>query len=130
MNAYESMYILSPTFGDEEIDGLIIESGFAFTGPLLQLLGVDMTRLHICEEQGIGNLSKIGGIYKPTLIIHAQFDHIIPYREGEALFAASPAREKKMLRIAGANHNNIFLAGMTEYMAAIEWLVGVAAHKA
>lgn len=23
MNAYESMYILSPTFGDEEIDGLI-----------------------------------------------------------------------------------------------------------
>jgi len=109
-----------------EIDGLIIESGFAFIGPLLRLLGVDVESLHINEENCIGNLSKIKEIEKPTLIIHAQYDHIIAYREGEALFSASPARDKRMLRIVGANHNNIFIAGMTEYMAAIEWLIAAA----
>lgn len=110
----------------EEIDGVIIESGFAYIGPLLRLLGVDMEKLGIEEEHCIGNLVKIGEIWKTTLIIHAQYDHIIAFQEGEALFKASPAREKRLLRIPGANHNNIFLAGMTEYMAAIEWLVDVA----
>ncbi len=110
------------------IDGLIIESGFAYITPLLQLLGVDLAALKISEEQGIGNLSKIRNIDTPTLIIHAQYDHIIAYKEGEALFAASAAKAKKMLRIAGANHNNIFIAGMTDYMTAIAWLIETAAR--
>ena len=107
----------------EEIDGLIIESGFAYTGPLLCLLGVDMEALGLQEEQGFRNVENIAGFTKPTLIIHAQYDHIIAFREGEILYKASAAKKKKLLRIPGANHNNLFVAGMTDYMASIEWLI-------
>jgi fermentation-respiration switch protein FrsA (DUF1100 family) len=107
----------------KEIDGLIIESGFAHAGPLLRLMGVDMEDLGLKEEQGFRNIEKITGFLKPTLIIHAQYDHIISFQEGEILFNACPAKDKKLLRIAGANHNNVFIAGMTDYMTSIEWLI-------
>ncbi len=107
----------------EEIDGLIIESGFAYTAPLLRLMGVDMEALGLKEEHGFRNVEKIMGFQKPTLIIHAQYDHIIAFQEGETLFTACPAKEKRLLRISGANHNNVFIAGMTDYMESIEWLI-------
>jgi len=104
------------------IDGLIIESGFAYAGPLLRLLGVDMDALGIQEEEGFRNIDKIGTYDKPTLIIHAQNDHIISFSEGQALYDASPDPDKKLLTIPGANHNDIFLRGMSEYMEAVKEL--------
>lgn len=108
---------------EQDLDGLIIESGFAFASPLLRLMGVDMEELGLKEEQGFRNLEKIMGFPKPTLVIHSQYDHIIAFQEGELLFNASTAQKKRFLRIAGANHNNIFFAGMTDYMESIEWLI-------
>jgi alpha-beta hydrolase superfamily lysophospholipase len=108
---------------EEELDGLIIESGFAYAGPLLRLMGVDMEELGLKEEQGFRNPEKISGFQKPTLIIHGQYDHIIALQEGEVLFHACGAKEKRLLRIAGANHNNVFFAGMTDYMEYVEWLI-------
>lgn len=106
-----------------ETDGLIIESGFARVAPLMRLLGVDMEALGIGEEQGFGNMEKIRRFAKPTLIIHAERDHIIPYAEGKALYEASSSGEKRFLTIFGANHNDIFLRGMGEYMEAVAALV-------
>jgi len=107
----------------DELDGLIIDSGFAYASPLLRLMGVDMEDLGLKEEQGFRNVEKIMSFKKPTLIIHSQYDHIIALQEGEILFHACPAKEKRFLRIAGANHNNVFFAGMTDYMEYIEWLI-------
>jgi pimeloyl-ACP methyl ester carboxylesterase len=67
------------------------------------------------EEDGFGNLEKIGVYEGPTLIIHAEYDHIIPFSDGEALWEASPAADKTLLQIPGANHNDIFLRGIKEY---------------
>ena len=105
------------------IDGLIIESGFALTAPLLSLLGVDVARLGIDEVHGLHNTDKIAQYPGPTLIIHAQYDHIIPYSDGEALFAASGSANKKMLRIDGADHNDLFFVGMERYLEAVQGLV-------
>jgi fermentation-respiration switch protein FrsA (DUF1100 family) len=104
----------------EPIAGLIIESGFAYTGPLLRLLGIHPEALGFTENQGVQNIEKIKAYAKPTLIIHAQHDHIIPYSDAEALYAASPAADKRLLKIPQANHNNIFAIGLREYMAAIQ----------
>jgi pimeloyl-ACP methyl ester carboxylesterase len=106
----------------EQITGLIIESGFAYTGPLLQLIGVDIDKLGFKESRGIQNLEKIKTFTKPTLIIHAEFDHIIPFSDGQALYNASPAADKRLLKIPYANHNNIFALGLGEYMGAIKKL--------
>ncbi|MDQ5985679.1 MAG: 2-succinyl-6-hydroxy-2,4-cyclohexadiene-1-carboxylate synthase [Syntrophus sp. SKADARSKE-3] len=107
----------------DEIDGLIIESGFAFIGPLLAIMGINMMSMGITEDMGFRNLDKVRGYDKPSLFIHSQYDHIIAHSEGVSLYEASPARIKKFLTIANANHNNIFFAGMNEYMNAISWLV-------
>jgi hypothetical protein len=104
----------------DQIDGLIIESGFAYAGPLLRLLGIEMEALGIKEEDGFRNIEKITTFTKPTLIIHAENDHIISFTEGQALYDACPATDKRLLKIPGANHNDIFLRGMKEYMEAVK----------
>ncbi len=102
-----------------DIDGLIVESGFAWAAPLLRLLGVDPDRIGFQEAHGFRNIDKIKAFRGPTLIIHAEFDHIIPFSDGEALYAASPAARKRLLKIPGANHNDIFLRGMNAYLDAV-----------
>jgi fermentation-respiration switch protein FrsA (DUF1100 family) len=106
----------------DRVGGLIVESGFAFSGPLLQLLGVDLRAIGFNEEVGLGNIVKIQGFDKPTLIIHAEMDHIIPFSDGQTLYNASPATDKTLVKILGANHNDIFMRGLSEYMAAISAL--------
>jgi fermentation-respiration switch protein FrsA (DUF1100 family) len=104
----------------EQVDGLIIESGFAYAKPLLQLLGISMETLGIKEEEGFRNIDKITTFDKTTLIIHAENDHIISFTEGQALYDACPAPDKRFLEIPGANHNDIFLRGIREYMEAVK----------
>jgi hypothetical protein len=105
------------------IDGLIVESGFAYAGPLLTLLGIDSAALGFKEEKGFRNVDKIKNFDKPTLIIHAEFDHIIPYSDGQTLHDACPSGDKKLLKIPGANHNDIFMRGVHEYLAAVKNIV-------
>ena len=112
----------------DEIDGLIIDSGFAYAGPLLGLFGIDLRSLGISEEQGFSNLEKMRGFDKPTLVIHAEFDHIISFSEGELLFSACPSLEKRFLKVEGANHNDIFVHGLAEYLEAVKYLVERSAH--
>jgi len=105
-----------------EIDGLIIESGFAYAEPLLRLLGIDMKALGLTEEEGFRNVDKIRTFPKPTLIIHAEFDHIIPFSDGRALYEACPADDKRLLMIPRANHNDIFARGIDRYLEAVKEL--------
>ena len=103
-----------------EIDGLIVESGFAFASPLLELLGISPVSIGFKEEEGFGNIDKIKRVDKPTLIIHAEYDHIIPFSDGKALYEASPSKNKTLLMISGANHNDIFARGPSEYFGGIK----------
>ncbi len=105
------------------IQGLIIESGFAYAGPLLRRLGASSERIDALEKDGFSNIAKISAFTKPTLIIHAQYDHIIPFSDGRALYNASPAAQKRLLQIPNANHNDIFARGFEDYLAAIATLV-------
>ena len=110
------------------IDGLIIESGFAYVGPLLRLLGVDMGGLDP-DAAHFQHVQKIKTYEKPTLVIHAEYDHIIPYSDGRALFEASAAPDKQLLMIPGANHNDIHMRGLREYLAAVADLLKKAAPR-
>jgi len=117
-----SVLELAAACGDSA-DGLIVESGFAYAAPLLRLLGIDLEALGFKEENGFGNIDKIKTYNKPTLIIHAEFDHIIPFSDGEALYDARPSPDKAFLKIPGANHNDIFMRGPQEYLAAVKNIV-------
>lgn len=90
-----------------EISGLLIDSGFAETLPLLANLGVDIHQLGLTEEEGFGNIRKISSLDKPTFMLHGQFDQLIPLASAEILQAHSPARNKQFQVIPGADHNSI-----------------------
>jgi uncharacterized protein len=107
----------------DRVDGLIVESGFAHALPLLKLLGVDADRIGFKEKEGFRNIDKIKGFTKPTLVIHAALDHIIPFSDGQALHAACASEEKHLLEIPNADHNDIFLRGMPDYLAAVKSLI-------
>jgi len=107
----------------DRISGLIIESGFAYAEPLFQLLGVNMEAMGFSEEKGFRNVDKIRSLNHSVLVIHAEYDHIIPFRDGQVLYEACSSREKALLKIPGANHNDIFFRGMTEYLSAVKKMV-------
>jgi len=112
---------LAATHADR-VCGLIVESGFAFAGPLLELLGVDAAAIGFREETAFRHLEKIARFQGPLLVIHAEFDHIIPFADGQALFDAATSPHKTLLKIPGANHNDILAHGFADYLAAVERL--------
>jgi pimeloyl-ACP methyl ester carboxylesterase len=92
--------------------GLVIESGFADTLPLLEVLGISMSGKEIREEECFGNKAKIARVALPTLILHGARDQLIPVSEAEKLQANSGARNKQLFLIPGADHNTmIYMAG-------------------
>lgn len=107
----------------DQTAGLIIESGFAHAVPLLNRLGVNTSRLNLREEEGFRHIDKIRAFRRPTLIIHAEFDQIIPIKEGQALFDASPSTQKRFLEIPDADHNTIYAYGLNTCMKAIREMV-------
>ena len=106
----------------DQLDGLIVESGFAWSIALLRRLGMDPKDMGFEEKQGFENVDKVRFFDRPTLIIHAEQDHIIPFSDGQALYENSGSTEKTFLTIPGANHNDIFLQGFSEYMREVKTL--------
>jgi pimeloyl-ACP methyl ester carboxylesterase len=93
----------------DELAGLILDSGFARTVPLLNRLGVATDTLGISEMDGFRNFGKIRDIGKPTLIIHGQKDEIIPPEDADILLANSGTMSKELMLAAGCGHNDILL---------------------
>ncbi len=102
-----------------EIAGLVIESGFANTFPLLERLGLHVDGADE-ERDGAGNLAKIRGIAVPTLIIHGESDTLIPISEAEALYDNSGAAKKELVRIPRGAHNNVMIVNIPKYFGAIQ----------
>jgi pimeloyl-ACP methyl ester carboxylesterase len=103
-----------------EVSGLIIESGFAQTVPLLKCLGVDTQALGITEANGFKNAQKIGQFAKPTLIIHAQYDQFVPVMSAEILQVECAARSKEFRMVPGADHNTIMMRAGKWYFETIK----------
>ena len=108
---------------NEEINGLIIESGFAETLPLAKTLGIDLGAANITEEQAFNNGKKIGAVTKPTFLLHGQLDTLIPLRQAEKLHAESGARSKELQVVPGADHNSLIAVGGMYYFQAIKQFV-------
>ena len=92
----------------DKIAGLILDSAFAHSLPLLQLLGIPAKALELREEDGFRNYEKIVFISKPTLLIAGQQDELIPPTESETLLQNSGAHRKELVLVPGAGHNDIF----------------------
>ena len=102
-----------------DIAGLIIESGFAQTVSLLRHLGIDADALGIKESDVFSNADKIRYYTGPTLIMHAEQDHIIPLDHGKTLYQSSPAQNKELEVVENANHNTLMMMAGHDYFRCI-----------
>ena len=100
--------------------GLILDSGFADTVPLVSRLGLDITAYDIVEDECFNNLGKIQKVTMPTLLLHGSRDHIIPVAEAEKLQAESGAKTKQFHIIPGADHNSLLAVGGPLYFETIK----------
>ena len=101
------------------IDGLIIESGMAYTVPLVKALGVPAEQLGITEAHGFQNADKISRFTKPTLVMHAENDQLLPLKVGQILHGKCAAENKRLYVVPGADHNDIFLRAGADYFKTI-----------
>ena len=100
--------------------GLIIESGFAHTFPLIERLRGRPVDGATEADHGFGNLRKIAQSPLPTLIIHGEQDWIIPVADGLDLHANSASTEKRLVTVPGAGHNDLILTGQRPYFEAVQ----------
>jgi len=109
----------------DDFSGLIIESGFADEGPIFNLIGTTAEHAGFRKEDGFLNEEKIKKYSGPLLVIHAKQDHIIPFSQGELLYNSSPSKEKKLLPIPNANHNNILTLSFQKYFEEVESFINL-----
>jgi alpha-beta hydrolase superfamily lysophospholipase len=103
----------------EQLKGLIVESGIAYAGNQFARLGVTDLFKGIEHPVGFGNDLKIQATHIPTLIIHGEEDTIIPVVEGKSLYSLSGARQKTALFVPNAGHNDLLDRALKDYMEAI-----------
>ena len=108
----------------DEICGLIVESGTAnnFRG-LWNYLSLAGKETILGEEGLFLNKVKVRQVRQPTLIIHGEYDQIIPATEGKELYQSSGAQDKELLIIPGADHNDIMMMAQSLYFDTIEKFV-------
>lgn len=89
------------------IKGLVLDSAFAFTLPVLKTIGVDVDSTGLTEDDGFHNLEKIRTISMPTYMIHGQLDDIIELKNAAELQMECEALQKQFQVVPGAGHNTI-----------------------
>ena len=106
----------------EQITGLIIESGTVSMARRLGRLGFPIEPTHL-EDLEITSLRRNQSITMPTLIIHGEYDQLIPLSEARDLLDNIVARDKRLVIIPNADHNTILWFGIEQYFAAIKQFV-------
>ena len=106
----------------DQMKGLIIESGFASILRLIKHLGFPTEFLGM-NDITFPNTAKIRSIALPTLILHGENDSLIPVAEARDLFENAAAKRKRLVIINGADHNDIMLVDMERYFSAIREFV-------
>jgi len=105
-----------------KINGLIIESGFPSIASLIVRHGIatpDMDLDAITKEC----LDMLKTITVPVLIIHGEYDTLVPPDEAETILENIGSPNKDLLMIPGATHNDIMFVGLRQYMEAIRKFV-------
>lgn len=111
---------LASHYGDS-FSGLIVESGYADAPSLFRRLGIEIPDdLNDDPTLPLNNVRKMKAVSLPLLVIHGKDDKLIPVGHSEDLFAASPAYNKELLVIEGANHNNLMSTNTAKYFDAIK----------
>jgi pimeloyl-ACP methyl ester carboxylesterase len=103
----------------EDIKGLIIESGFPSVARIIIHLGMPANGMGL-EKIDQECLERIEKISVPSLIIHGDQDGLVPLENAKDIYQHLGTKEKELLIIPSATHNDIMLVGFKEYFSALQ----------
>lgn len=112
---------LAAHYGDK-VSGLIVESGSASVARLLRFLSPS-TPMPNVEKLEKDNEALLQSIETPLLIIHGEQDMLIPVPSALYLHDKIGSKEKTLVIIPGAGHNDVLLLGMDEYLTSLRQFV-------
>jgi alpha-beta hydrolase superfamily lysophospholipase len=104
----------------ERFRGLIVESGSSNMARLLELFGLASERL---SSLGEAVSARVRSITLPALIIHGEWDSLIPLDEAIKLHTDIGSESKRLVVVPGADHNSVLAVGMEQYFSAIKEFV-------
>jgi hypothetical protein len=106
----------------KEMQGLILESGFPSIVRIISHLGVPI-KVAGLEKIDQKCLERIKKIFLPTLIIHGERDTLVPLENAREIYRHLGTKEKELLVIPSATHNDIMGVGFKDYFNAIHQFV-------
>jgi alpha-beta hydrolase superfamily lysophospholipase len=115
-----SIYALELAYHyQKEMKGLLIESGFPSIVRIMMHLGIPF------QERGLEKidqecLERIQKIFLPSLILHGEKDGLVPLQNAKDIYQHLGTREKELLVIPSATHNDIMIVGLKTYFNAIQ----------
>ena len=107
------------------VGGIILES------PYTAIVDIGATRypflpVRLLMRDRYEQLSRIGQIRAPLLIVHGRRDRVVPFEMGEQVFAAAP-EPKEMIALPRAGHNDHYLHGSYDLIG--DWIDRLRAGK-
>jgi len=112
-----SALVLASSYQDQ-VRGLIVESGVASAARLPEHLGLPVDRSALEGAEAAG-LAMIRSLRLPVLIIHGEADWLLPPEEALVFHNEAGSEDKRLVLIPGAGHNDILLRGAEQYFSAI-----------
>jgi alpha-beta hydrolase superfamily lysophospholipase len=106
----------------KEMEGLVIESGFPSVVRILFHLGASVQAMGL-EKIDRECLETIKEIFLPTLIIHGERDSLVPLENARDIYRHLGSKEKELLVIPSATHNDIMGVGFKNYFNAIRQFI-------
>jgi len=110
----------------DAIRGLIIESGFTSVVRIIKHLNIPV---HGVALEGIDHecVEKVKRIRLPALIIHGEWDTLVPSKEAEDLYRNLGSDHKELVVIPSADHNDVLFVGFETYFRALQTFTKVTA---
>lgn len=112
----------------DAIRGLIIESGFSSVVRIIKHLGIPAHDV-LLEKIDRECVERIQRISVPSLIIHGEWDSLVPLKEAEDLYENLGTDKKQVVIIPSADHNDILFVGFQQYFEALQQFVGMPLPK-
>jgi uncharacterized protein len=98
--------------------GLILESPFTSVAAMARV-AFPFLPLGPLIRTRYDSLARIGQVRAPLLVLHSPTDEVVPYAQGQELFAAAPEPKWFHAIGGGAGHNDSYLVGGDPYWQAL-----------
>jgi alpha-beta hydrolase superfamily lysophospholipase len=106
-----------------DIRGVIIESGLVSIVKAVRSLGLASSSDADLKSLERESLAELNDISLPALIIHGEYDEIVPLRSAELLFMHLGSPEKYVVTIPFAGHNDIMFVEPEKYFGSIHHFI-------